>query len=132
MNTSIPVITHSDPFINPKSLEKIEKKLFHYMRKAIKEYNLIKKGDRIMVCLSGGKDSFTMLMLLKKLQIQMNYAFEIFSFTLDQSQPGWNDDLLRDYLKKANIPFEILKRDTYSVVKKKIPEGKTYYSLCSR
>lgn len=132
MNTSIPVITHSDPLINPKSLEKIEKKLFHYMRKAIKEYNLIKKGDRIMVCLSGGKDSFTMLMLLKKLQIQMNYTFEIFSFTLDQSQPGWNDDLLRDYLKKANIPFEILKRDTYSVVKKKIPEGKTYCSLCSR
>lgn len=111
---------------------KIEKKLLHYAGKAIADYNMIQKGDRIMVCLSGGKDSFTMLCLLDLLRKRSNYKFEIFAFTLDQSQPGWNDSALRAWLEQRQIPFEILTKDTYSIVKEKIPEGKTYCSLCSR
>lgn len=111
---------------------KIEKKLLHYTGKAIADFNLIQTGDRVMVCLSGGKDSFTMLTLLRKLQQRTNNKFYIFAFTLDQSQPGWNDSALRRWLQEKNIPFEILTEDTYSIVKEKIPEGKTYCSLCSR
>lgn len=85
-----------------------------------------------MLCLSGGKDSFTLLSLLNKMRIQSNYRFELFSYTLDQSQPGWNDTKLREWLETRKIPYEIETRDTYSVVKEKVPEGKTYCSLCSR
>ena len=111
---------------------KIEKKLLHYTGKAIADFNMIQTGDRVMVCLSGGKDSFTMLTLLRKLQQKTNNKFQIFAFTLDQSQPGWNDQNLRIWLQERKIPFEILTEDTYSIVKEKIPEGKTYCSLCSR
>lgn len=131
MQTNIPVQMVSVGAIsNP--LLKVEKKLLHYLRKAISEFNLIQAGDRVMVCLSGGKDSFTLLMLLKKLQQQSRQKFEIFSFTLDQSQPGWDDSVLRAYLEAHEIPYEVLKRDTYSVVKRVVPEGKTYCGLCSR
>jgi len=111
---------------------KVEKKLLHYTGKAIADYNLIEKGDRVMVCLSGGKDSFTLLSLLKLLRIRSGNKFELFSFTLDQAQPGWDDTELRAFLEKQGIPYEILSRDTYSIVKEKIPEGKTYCGLCSR
>ncbi len=111
---------------------KVEKKLLHYTGKAIADYKLIEKGDRVMVCLSGGKDSFTLLSLLKLLRIRSGNKFELFSFTLDQAQPGWNDIALRAFLEKQGIPYEILNRDTYSIVKEKIPEGKTYCGLCSR
>lgn len=111
---------------------KVEKKLLHYTGKAIADYKLIEKGDRVMVCLSGGKDSFTLLSLLKLLRIRSGNKFELFSFTLDQAQPGWNDTALRAFLEKQGIPYEILNRDTYSIVKEKIPEGKTYCGLCSR
>tara|TARA_Y100000588_G_C14267760_1_gene930776 strand:- start:2413 stop:3237 length:825 start_codon:yes stop_codon:yes gene_type:complete len=110
----------------------IEKKLLHYTGKAISDYNMIQKGDRVMVCLSGGKDSFTLLTLLNLLRIRSNYKFEIFAFTLDQAQPGWDDSRLKSWLNDKIIPFEILTRDTYSIVKEKIPAGKTYCSLCSR
>lgn len=110
----------------------LEKKLLHYTGKAIHDYNMIQTGDKVMVCLSGGKDSFTLLSLLKILQIRSNNKFEIFSFTLDQGQPGWNDLNLRSWLENENIPFEVLKQDTYSIVTDKIPENKTYCSLCSR
>lgn len=113
-------------------LAELEKKLLHYTGKAIADFNLIQHGDRIMVCLSGGKDSFTMLRLLQLLQQRAQVTFELFAFTLDQSQPGWNDDLLRAWLKDHRINYEILNRDTYSIVKAKIPEGQTYCSLCSR
>jgi len=109
-----------------------EKKLLHYTGKAIADYNMIQKGDRVMVCLSGGKDSFTLLTLLNLLRIRSNNKFELFAFTLDQAQPGWDDQSLRAWLEARNIPHEILTRDTYSIVKEKIPEGKTYCSLCSR
>jgi tRNA 2-thiocytidine biosynthesis protein TtcA len=111
---------------------KVEKKLLHYTGKAIADYNLIQKGDRVMVCLSGGKDSFTMLSILKLLKQRSGNKFDIFAFTLDQSQPGWQDENLRQFLEKEKIPYEILTRDTYSIVKEKIPEGQTYCSLCSR
>lgn len=109
-----------------------EKKLLHYTGKAIADYNMIQKGDRVMVCLSGGKDSFTLLSLLHLLKKRSNHKFEVFAFTLDQAQPGWDDSVLRRWLDARNIPHEILTRDTYSIVKEKIPEGKTYCSLCSR
>lgn len=110
----------------------VEKKLLHYIGKAIADFNLIQKNDRIMVCLSGGKDSFTMLRILQLLRLRAGVRFELFAFTLDQSQPGWDDSRLRLWLLETKLPFEILTRDTYSIVKDKIPEGNTYCSLCSR
>lgn len=110
----------------------VEKKLLHYTGKAIADFNMIQKGDRVMVCLSGGKDSFTMLTILEQLRRRSGNKFELFAFTLDQSQPGWDDKALHQWLQDRGIPYEILTRDTYSIVKEKIPEGKTYCSLCSR
>lgn len=110
----------------------IEKKLLHYTGKAIADFNMIQRGDRVMVCLSGGKDSYTLLTLLHILRRRSNNKFDIFAFTLDQAQPGWDDSQLHDWLKTRSIPYEVLTRDTYSIVKEKIPEGNTYCSLCSR
>ena len=124
------MIVHSETLQIFRS--QVEKKLLHYTGKAISDFNLIEKGDKVMVCLSGGKDSFTLLMLLKILRQRSNNKFELFSFTLDQAQPGWDDTALRAYLTKESIPFEIIREDTYSIVKDKIPEGQTYCSLCSR
>jgi tRNA 2-thiocytidine biosynthesis protein TtcA len=109
-----------------------EKKLLHYTGKAIADFNMIQAGDRVMVCLSGGKDSFTLLTLLNRLRARAKIQFDIFSFTLDQAQPGWDDSKLRAWLDERDIHYTILTRDTYSIVKEKIPEGKTYCSLCSR
>lgn len=110
----------------------IETKLLHYTGKAIADFKMIETGDRVMVCLSGGKDSFTLLTLLRILQMRTNNKFSIFAFTLDQQQPGWDDSQLRAWLENKKIPYQILSRDTYSIVKEKIPEGQTYCSLCSR
>jgi tRNA 2-thiocytidine biosynthesis protein TtcA len=113
-------------------LSELEKKLLHYTGKAIADFNMIQHGDRIMVCLSGGKDSFTMVRILQLLQQRARISFEIMAFTLDQAQPGWDDRALRDWLSQHQIPFDVITRDTYSIVKEKIPEGQTYCSLCSR
>jgi tRNA 2-thiocytidine biosynthesis protein TtcA len=113
-------------------LSKVGKKIAHYMSKAIADYRMIDKGDRVMVCLSGGKDSFALLRLLNHIRVESHYRFELFSYTLDQSQPGWDDSLLGQWLEDEKIPYEIETRNTYQVVKEKIPEGKTYCSLCSR
>lgn len=110
----------------------LEKKLLHYTGKAIADFNMIRSGDRIMVCLSGGKDSFTMLCMLQMLRRRARGKFELFAFTLDQAQPGWDDTKLRQWLEDTGIPYEILREDTYTIVKSKIPEGETYCSLCSR
>lgn len=110
----------------------VEKKLLHYTGKAIADYNMIQTGDRVMVCLSGGKDSYTLMRILHLLQRRTNNKFELFAFTLDQAQPGWNDEGLREWLESRKIPYQILREDTYSIVKAKIPEGNTYCSLCSR
>lgn len=114
------------------NLIQLEKKLLHYTGKAIADFNMISQGDRVMVCLSGGKDSYTLMRILKLLQSRAKIDFELFAFTLDQGQPNWDDSGLRKWLCDHNIPFEILNQDTYSIVKDKIPEGKTYCSLCSR
>ena len=110
---------------------KLEQKLIHYISKALHDFNMIESGDRVMLCLSGGKDSFTLLRLLNKIRLESRQRFELLSYTLDQSQPGWDDTTLRAWLDAEQVPYEIETRDTYSVVKEKIP-GKTYCSLCSR
>ena len=93
---------------------------------------MIETGDKVMVCLSGGKDSFTLLTVLNILRQNSNNKFDIAAFTLDQSQPGWDDSKLRAWLDESKIPYDIVTKDTYSIVKDKIPENKTYCSLCSR
>ena len=125
-------VEDSPYIIEEQAVSKIEKKLLHYTGKAIGDYNMIRTGDRVLVCLSGGKDSYTMLSLLRLMQVRSNHRFEITSYTLDQSQPGWDDSGLRTWLEHNEIHYVIEKRDTYSVVLDKIPEGKTYCSLCSR
>lgn len=110
----------------------LEKKLLHYTGKAIADYKMIETGDRVLVCLSGGKDSYVLVRILRLLQMRSNNKFEILSFTLNQMQPGWKDSKMRIWLKEQEIPFEILERDTYSIVMDKVPEGKTYCSMCSR
>ncbi|MDF1796946.1 MAG: tRNA 2-thiocytidine(32) synthetase TtcA [Coxiellaceae bacterium] len=113
-------------------MSKIEKKLMHYMTKAVADYNMIQSGDRVMACLSGGKDSYTMVKLLQQMRLHRHCDFELFVYTLDQTQPGWDDSAMRQWLDAQHVPYEIETRNTYKVVKEKIPEGKTYCSLCSR
>lgn len=102
------------------------------MSRAISDYNMIQEGDKVLVCLSGGKDSYTMLHLLHQLKQRSGHKFELFSLTLDQVQPGWDDTGLKAWLKEKDYPYEVLRRDTYSIVKEKTPEGKTTCSICSR
>lgn len=127
-----PIKTNQEAPDPSKKIARLKKKLLHYTGKAIHDYNLIQSGDRVMVCVSGGKDSLTLLMMLNHLRKVAKINFEIFSFTLDQAQPGWYDLHLREFLKHHDIPFEILKEDTYTIVKEKVPEHQTYCSLCSR
>ena len=111
---------------------KLEKRLCREVGKAIVDYNMIEQGDRVMVCLSGGKDSYTMLDILLKLQARAPIDFEIIAVNLDQKQPGFPEDVLPAYLAKKGVKFHIENQDTYSIVMDKIPEGKTLCSLCSR
>jgi len=113
-------------------MSRTEKKLLHYTGKAIADYNMIQTGDRVMVCLSGGKDSYTLLFLLNKLRLRSGNKFSLAAYTLDQQQPGWDDSAMRDYLNQYDIDYTIESRDTYSIVKEKVPEGKTTCSMCSR
>lgn len=115
-----------------KKLDIIEKKLLHYTGKAIHHFRLIHSGDRVLVCLSGGKDSYTMLSILEKLRIRSHNQFSLHVLTLDQGHPGWNDEALRNWLTERRFSYTILNKDTYSIVKEKVPPGKTYCGLCSR
>jgi tRNA 2-thiocytidine biosynthesis protein TtcA len=112
--------------------QKLAKRLRHQVGQAIADYGMIEEGDRVMVCLSGGKDSYTMLDILLQLQQKAPVAFSLTAVNLDQKQPGFPEHVLPDYLRSRGVDFHIIEQDTYSVVKRVIPEGKTMCSLCSR
>ncbi len=114
------------------SQNKLEKRLRHQVGKAIMDYQLIEDNDKVMVCLSGGKDSYAMLDILLKLQQKAPISFEIVAVNLDQKQPGFPEHVLPHYLESKGVSYKILTQDTYSVVKRVIPEGKTTCGLCSR
>lgn len=107
-------------------------KLLRQMGEAIKDFGMIEDGDRVMVCLSGGKDSYTMLDLLLDVQQRAPVNFQLLAVNLDQKQPNFPADVLPNYLTERGVPFRIVERDTYSVVKRLVPEGKTFCSVCSR
>jgi tRNA 2-thiocytidine biosynthesis protein TtcA len=111
---------------------KLEKRLCREVGRAIVDYNMIEAGDKVMVCLSGGKDSYGMLDILLKLKARAPIHFDIAAVNLDQKQPGFPADVLPNYLQTLGVPFHIETQDTYSIVKRVIPEGKTMCSLCSR
>jgi tRNA 2-thiocytidine biosynthesis protein TtcA len=111
---------------------KVKTKLLRQLGEAVKDFGMIEDGDRVMVCLSGGKDSYTMLDLLLDVRERAPVRFDLLAVNLDQKQPNFPADVLPNYLAGRGVPFRIVERDTYSVVKRLVPEGKTFCSVCSR
>ena len=114
------------------SHNKLVKRLQRNTGRAIGDFNMIEEGDRVMVCLSGGKDSFTLLDILMKLQRRAPVRFELLAVNLDQKQPGFPEHVLPEYARRVGVPFHVIEQDTYSVVKRIVPDGKTTCGLCSR
>jgi tRNA 2-thiocytidine biosynthesis protein TtcA len=115
-----------------REFNKLQKRLRRQVGNAIIDYGMIHEGDRVMVCLSGGKDSYTLLSILRSLQRNAPIDFSLVAVNLDQKQPGFPEQVLPEYLESIGVEYHILERDTYSVVKEKTPEGKTTCALCSR
>lgn len=111
---------------------KLFKRLARLVGQAVTDYNMIEHGDKVMVCMSGGKDSYAMLDILLRLRDRAPIEFDIVAVNLDQKQPGFPEHVLPEYLRSLNVPFHIENQDTYSIVKRLVPEGKTTCSLCSR
>ncbi|WP_194867873.1 tRNA 2-thiocytidine(32) synthetase TtcA [Pseudoalteromonas sp. PPB1] len=125
-------MSHSQEAKQAYSLNKLQKRLRRLAGQAVGDFNMIEEGDRVMVCLSGGKDSYTLLDVLQHLQRVAPIKFDVFAINLDQKQPGFPEHILPEYLDTLGIEYKIVEEDTYSIVKDKIPEGKTTCSLCSR
>ena len=138
MSTVIPL---PEPVLRPRQadpdraraeISRLGKRLRHQVGRAITDYGMIENGDKVMVCLSGGKDSYTLLDVLLQLQKKAPVEFSITAVNLDQKQPGFPEHVLPDYLRSLGVDFHVIEQDTYSVVSRVVPEGKTMCSLCSR